>query len=583
LALPLDLAALAPLGRIWRPYLARPAVVVGGVLAAALGAALLLALPVAAGLVLDAARAGDGSAVTRHALWFGAAALAEAGFRYLARRLLIGASRRAEEGLKNRLVRHILRLPIGWFDRARAGDLVSRLTQDVEALRFTTGPALLYGVQALVVLPGGIALVLDTSPWLGLAATLCFAAMFAALRALAPALRRESWAVQDALGAIAERAGEVFGAIRLIQAAHRIAAENRAMGERSAAHLRHGVALARTQARTNLAIHLAGELVLLAGLGFGALAVGTGGATPGELLEFYALLGVQVAPLMALGFVLGGLPRALGAAERVEEVLRVEREARGGDAPGPDPRIEVRGLTFAHPGSRQPVLRDVSLTIEPGQTVGLCGAVGSGKSTLLQLLLRLYDPPRGTVLLDGRDVLDLDPDALRRRFAVALQDPFLFRDRIAENVRFGSEGADVAAAVRDAGLEPDLDALPSGLETVVGERGATLSGGQRQRVALARALAADRSVTMLDDVLSAVDQHTERQVLGKLRARLAGRTVLIATHRLSAVRDADRIVFLERGRVLATGRHEELLARCPPYRRAWRAQCEAAALGEEGP
>ncbi len=415
------LRALAPLASIWRPFAARRrAVGIGATCALAAGGALLV-LPIAAARALDAAEARDASGVTRWVAVFAAAVLVEATLRFVARSLLVGASRDAEAALKDGLQAHLLRLPVRWFDRHSPGEVVSRMTQDVEAMRFTTGPALLYGLQALAVVPGGLAVLLQTTPTLGLVAFGFFAALSVYLFRLAPALRRESTAVQAALGEVGARAGEAFAAIRFVQAAHRIDAETRSMA-RAAENVRgQSVALARVQARMDLGIHATTECVLFAGLCLGGLAVANGTSSPGDLLGFYALLGVQLAPLLALGFVLGGLPRALGAAVRVQEVLDApldpgatdgERvpDTASGARPTP-PRIEVRHLTFRHAGSSALTLEDVSFVLEPGQSLGICGPVGSGKSALVDLLLRLEEPPPDTIFFDGIDVVTIAPGA----------------------------------------------------------------------------------------------------------------------------------------------------------------------------
>ncbi len=587
--------ALIPLAPIWRPFAARRRAVGCGATAALAAGAALLVLPIAAGRALDAAEARDPAGVTRWVAVFAAAVLVEAALRFTARWLLVGASRNAEAALKDRLQAHLLRLPVPWFDRHPPGEIVSRLTQDVEAMRFTTGPALLYGLQALTVVPLGLLVVLQTAPALGAVALLLFAGLSVYLLRLAPALRRESTAVQAALGEVGARAGEAFAAIRFVQAAHRVDAETRAMASAAEELRARSVELARVQARTDLGIHATTEAVLFAGLCLGGLAVAERTASPGDLLGFYALLGVQLAPLLALGFVLGGLPRALGAAVRIEEILTTPpADAAGnGDRPTPDPceqdralsppSVEVRNLTFRHPGRDTPTLRDVSFVLAPGETLGICGPVGSGKSALIDLLLRLQEPPSGTVYIDGFDIRSVAPAALRARTAVALQEPFLFRDSIAANVAFGNACGDGALhpALRAAGIAREVDALPGGMGARIGERGLTLSGGQRQRVALARTLAGAKPFVVLDDPLSAVDVAKEGEVLDALRQHLRGRTAILTAHRLSTVRIADRILYLEHGEVVGVGTHAQLLADCPAYAAAYRHQHEAQALEGE--
>jgi ATP-binding cassette subfamily B protein len=331
----------------------------------------------------------------------------------------------------------------------------------------------------------------------------------------------------------------------------------------------------------------------LAVLVMGALEVIAGRLTTGDLFQFLIVMGLLVWPLLATGMILGMIHRAKAAAERIEKLFAAATEPLGGSTPDLRGELSVRELTFTYPGANRPALEAVGFDLPAGHKLGLVGPVGAGKSTLMHLLLRLYDPPRGTIFVDGHDVLDLDLRALRRLFAFAPQAPFLFSDTVEDNVGFGiserlatdayqEQDQDVIlAAVRGSALEQDIESLAQGLETVVGERGVTLSGGQKQRVSLARALAAGRRTLMLDDTLSAVDHHTEARILHNLRDSRGGETVVVASHRLSAVADADLILNLRAGRIIAQGSHATLMAEGGEYDRTFRAQQESRALGGE--
>jgi ATP-binding cassette subfamily B protein len=239
--------------------------------------------------------------------------------------------------------------------------------------------------------------------------------------------------------------------------------------------------------------------------------------------------------------------------------------------------IELRDLVFRYPGSERVVLDRLSLKIEAGQTVAFIGATGSGKSTLISLLPRLHEPPRGSVFIDGVDVLDIPLERLRGAIGFVPQEPFLFSDTVGENIAFGvpadvDAGARIRAAAAPARLDVDVESFPTGFETIVGERGITLSGGQKQRTALARAIVVDPAILVLDDALSAVDTYTEEEILSRLRGVMKSRTSLIVAHRVSTVRQADVIVVLERGRIVEQGRHEELVRRRGLYAELFRKQ-----------
>lgn len=506
---------------------------------------------------------------------------AEALARYFARRLLIDASRYAEELLKNELMAHIGRLPIAWFDRARTGDLISRLTQDVELLRFVAGPSLLHGGTALVMVPGALFLMTGLSPAVTVGAGLAFVLLLGSLALVLPRLHTHSKAAQEAIAAISQRAAEDFSGIGVILGFARAREETAAMRALSEDYLGHNMRLSRLRALLDLLIHASRNLVVVAVLILGALEAVAGRLTIGGLFQFLVLISMLVWPLMSVGWILQYFHRARAAAERIEEIFALAPEPHAGAEPALRGAIRVDRLTFAYPDQPRPALDDVSFQLAAGQKLGLVGPPGAGKSTLLALLLRLYEPPPKAVFVDGFDVRELAPALLRRTFAVAPQDPFLFSDTIRGNVSFAAGGlADsrVSAAVHDAGLETDVEGFERGLDAIIGERGLTLSGGQKQRVSLARALAADRSVLVLDDTLSAVDHATEARILERMRRARGERTTLVAAHRLSIVEDADLILVLREGRVVERGTHASLLARGGDYAATWRRQREADAL-----
>jgi ATP-binding cassette subfamily B protein len=336
---------------------------------------------------------------------------------------------------------------------------------------------------------------------------------------------------------------------------------------------------------------LTGGIAMFVLLAVGGRMVLTGGLTLGELAAFTALLTVLLPPLRSLGWMLSVIQRGRAALERIFELMDAPIDRPEGSegllqAAGRGPAIELRDLEFAYPDDPgTPVLAGIDGEIQPGTVVGLFSRTGSGKSTLLRVLARLYNPPSGTVFVDGDDISTLDLTSWRRRLAMVPQRPFLFSDTITANVALEFDpGRDaVNEAVRMAALEPDLAVLPDGLETVVGERGIMLSGGQRQRVALARGLYRGGDVLILDDVLSAVDHQTEAalvETVAGLAREPSAPTIFIASHRLSALRHCDLTLVLDRGRLVDQGNHEELTSRPGPYRDAWAVQSQAAEAGE---
>jgi ATP-binding cassette subfamily B protein len=556
--------------------------VVVGTLLIPVHAAVSLWMPRLLGDTLDRLKGGGTADSLRDTCWLLLAlAVVEAGSRYVSRRTLIDASRHVEEDLKNDVIAHLQRLPIAWYDRSRTGDVVSRLTQDVELVRFVMGPLLLHGGSTLCLLPAGLWLMLSMDLPVTLASFGVFGLLFVGMRLLLPRLHVWSKKSQEAIADISQRAQEDFAGIRVVQQFGAATRERAAMATKNRRYLLVNLRLVRLRALLNAMSHSTSGVVMLGVLLVGGHQVIAGAITIGQLFQFTGYLALLTFPLEILGWTLATLPRAYAAGIRIAEIFEVAPETAAGSTPALRGHLQVTGLTFTYPGASRPALADVSFELEPGMKLGLVGPVGSGKSTLLALLMRFYDPPRGTIFVDGHDVLDLAPHCLRQLFALASQEPFLFSDTVHANVAFArdvSQATAVDAAVEAAALDQDLPQLREGLSTIVGERGVTLSGGQKQRVALARALLSERPGLLLDDTISAVDPVTERRILNGLEQERRGRTMLIASHRLSVLIAADLILVLENGRVRERGDHDSLLAARGLYASAFRRQSEAAAL-----
>ena len=535
--------------------------------------------------------------LARHAAMLLGLAIAGGGFRFLVRRILVGVSRAIEYDLRNAFVAHVQRLPLAFFHATRTGDLMSRATNDLNAVRMMVGPAIMYMGSTGMVFVVSVALMLSIDPALTLVALACLPPVSLVVKSFGSAVYRQTEQIQAQLSTLSAVVQEGLAGVRVVRAYCRESVETERFRRENQEYFARNARLIRVQAlfypSLGFILGLAGVLVLW----LGARHVIEGRITVGQFVAFNAYLLMLSWPMIAFGFVTNLFQRGMAAWRRMCDVFDARPAEPDGSnaaaAPGPVllGGVEFRDLSFAYNG--KPVLQGVSATVEPGRVLGVIGPTGSGKSTLLALLPRLFNPPRGTVFIDGIDVLDLPLPVLRRQIAMVPQEPFLFSDSIAGNVAFGVEAAGAPAddgdAARDAEtvvmdalavarLDTDLAGFPDGARTPVGERGVTLSGGQKQRTALARAISVDAPILLLDDALSAIDASTEADILAGLRRVLRGRTSIIVSHRISTVRAADLILVLDEGRVVERGSHDDLVARDGLYAGLHRKQLIEQAL-----
>lgn len=504
----------------------------------------------------------------RYAILLFAVAVASGVFRYLMRQTVVGISRHLEFDLRNDLFAHLQRLPAAWYQATRTGEIMARATSDLSAVRMMLGPAIMYLTNTVVTAVVSVAFMVAISPQLTLVTLLPLPLISLAMWYFGDRIHKGFESVQAHFAVMTARVQENLAGARVVRAFAREDHELASFDRLNDELLGKNLALVRISGLFNPTLAFLSGLASLIALYLGGLEVMNRRITLGEFVAFTWYLGMLNWPMVALGWVVNLFQRGMASYARITELLDAEPAITSpAGARRPERcrgEIEFHGLTFTFPGSERPALSGVSLRIPAGATVAIVGHTGAGKSALLQLLPRVFDPPPGTVLLDGVDVREYDLAWLRRRISIAPQEPFLFSATVAENIAYGVESAtpeQIAAAARVAGLHEDVLAFPAGYDTAVGERGITLSGGQKQRVGIARAVLRDTPILLLDDSLSSVDTHTEERILTGLGPEMRRRTTLIVSHRVSAVRDADEIVVLEDGRIVDRGGHDELIGR----------------------
>lgn len=484
-------------------------------------------------------------------------------FMYQMRVILVGISREVEYDLRGDLFWKLTTLEGKFFHRYRTGDLMARATSDINAVRMMLGPALMYWTENVLtfILAFGVMVWVDwqLTLWaLAPAPLISVAVMFFGQR-----IHHRSQRIQKLVSDISSRVQENLSGVRVVRAYVQEEAEVAHFETLNRGFVHENIQMARLSAMFMPALQAMVGLTFLAVLWAGGLRLLAGEITLGSFVMFNTFMGLLVWPLIAFGWVVNLTQRGRASLERLREILDMVPEIAVPEGPKAVPlgaSLEFAGVKVAFDGRE--ALSRIDLAVAEGETVAVVGRTGSGKSTLVHLAPRLIDPTEGAVLLDGVDLRELDPAELRRAIGFVPQETFLFSGTVAENIAFGRSQAsrdEILKAAELAGLDADLATFPNGLETVVGERGLTLSGGQKQRTAIARAVLRDPRILILDDALSAVDTVTEEKILSRLRGFMAGRTTILISHRVSTVRQADRIVVLDQGRIVELGTHAELI------------------------
>jgi ATP-binding cassette, subfamily B, multidrug efflux pump len=540
---------------------------------------------------IDALRTGAGFPAVRTAVGLLlAVALIGGVARFGMRQLLNSGSRRVETDLRDHLYRHLQRMSAEFYDRYPTGDVMARTTNDLLAVRMVAGPALMYlvdtTIRALLIAPAMVAI----SARLTLFALLPLLGLPVAMISLGQRIHRRSQAIQEQFSELTSHAHENLSGVRVVRAYRQERAEIAGFRRLSEDYLARNLSLARVQGLFFPLLTLLGGLSALIVLYAGGRLVMASTVTVGEFIAFGVYLGLLVWPMIALGWAVNLVQRGAASMGRINQLFRERPAIAEPEAPQSLPAarggraVEFRDVWFAYPGARDrgSVLEAISFRVEAGRSLAIVGSTGSGKTTLADLLVRAYDPDRGAVLIDGVDIRRLPLAELRRAVGFVPQETFLFSETLRENVLLGApDDGRLERVAEVAQLTEALPSLPAGFDTMLGERGINLSGGQKQRSAIARALAQDPPVFVLDDALSAVDAQTEAKILRALRGALTGRTSLIVSHRLAAVREADWILVLDRGRIVEEGTHADLIARGGRYWELLRRQQLEEELEEE--